>query len=301
MAVVYYNQNALDKKNFLLNCDMKLLYVCCADAEKETALVPTGFHAHEENLELQYIFGGQASIRIGSRLYKVGKGDLIVYNAGVFHDEYPEHDVSFYNCGVKNFKLDNLPENHLLPENVLPVLHCGQMAECIQMLFRELVEQISCKKKSAQNVCYHLLNALLTIVAEQIPHEKFSQRESDIYFLQCKKYLDENFTQNISIEDMSKIANMSVSGFSHRFKKIFGLSPGQYLIRLKVGLGQKLLIMSDKSITEISLELGYDNVSYFNNQFKKFVGTSPRNYRKLWLGNEQFKNLNHIYNELMKR
>ena len=138
-------------------------------------------------------------------------------------------------------------------------------------------------------------------MAEQIPHENFSQRESDIYFLQCKKYLDENFTQNISIEDMSKIANMSVSGFSHRFKKIFGLSPGQYLIRLKVGLGQKLLIMSDKSITEISLELGYDNVSYFNNQFKKFVGTSPRNYRKLWLGNEQFKNLNHIYNELMKR
>ena len=37
----------------------------------------------------------------------------------------------------------------------------------------------------------------------------------------------------------------------------------------------------------------------FNNQFKKFVGASPQNYRKLWVGNEQFKNLNHIYNSLM--
>ena len=75
----------------------------------------------------------------------------------------------------------------------------------------------------------------------------------------------------------------------------------QYLINLRIGEAQKLLITTDTSITEISMKLGYDSVSHFNNQFKKFVGTSPQNYRKLWVGNEQFKNLNHIYNSLMKK
>ena len=117
----------------------------------------------------------------------------------------------------------------------------------------------------------------------------------------CKAFIDEHFTENLSVEELSKIANMSVSGFAHHFKKVLGLSPVQYLIRLKIGTAQKLLITTDKNITEIGMDVGYESVSHFNNQFKKFVGTSPQNYRKLWLGNEQFQNLNHIYNELQKR
>lgn len=165
-----------------------------------------------------------------------------------------------------------------------------------------MFEQISRNKTHSAPICYHLLNALLIILITQLPQEKLIQRNKfDTSFQKCMSFIDEHFTENISVEELSNIANMSISGFSHHFKKVMGLSPLQYLIHLKIGLGQKLLITTDKSITEISMSLGYDNVSHFNNQFKKFVGTSPQNYRKLWLGNEQFKNLNHIHNELMKK
>ena len=300
MAVVYYNHGGSDKKIFLERA-IKILYVC--RAENETAIVPTSFHAHENNLELQYIFGGQASIMIGNHVYNVRKGDLVVYNAGVLHDECPDFEkgFSFFNCGIKNFQAEGLPENHLLPENISPVLHAGEMSDCVQMIFRELVEQISKKKSSASTVCFHLLNALLTISIDQIPHEKIL-RETKFYdsFLRCKEFIDNHFTETISIEQLSQIANMSVSGFSHNFKKILGLAPFQYLTRLRIGLAQKMLITTDKSIADIATGVGYDNISHFNNQFKKFVGTSPQNYRKLWVGNEQFKNLNHIYDSLMK-
>ena len=301
MAVIYYNHGKFENKNFSGGHMMKILYAC--RAENETAIVPTSFHAHEKNLELQYIFDGQASIRIGNRVYKVRRGNVVVYNAGVLHDECPDpdHGVSFYNCGVKNIQVGDLLENHLLPDDVSPVLQSGDMENCIQMIFRELVEQISLKKTSGATVCHNLLNALLIILSEQIPHEKIQHTDGfDISFLKSKEFIDAHFTETITIEQLSKIANMSVSGFAHQFKKTLGIAPFQYLTRLRIGLAQNLLITTDKSIADVATEVGYDNISHFNNQFKKFVGTSPKNYRKLWVGNEQFKNLNHIYNTLMK-
>lgn len=301
MAVVYYNSEKstdtpVSEKIF------QLLYVCRADYEE--TIIPTAMHAHTSHLEIQYISGGKAQIRIGGHLYEAQKGDVVIYNAGVMHDECadPVSGMTFYNCGIKNLKLPNLPEGHLLSCDVKPVLHAGNMSDDIRAIFNLLFEQVSAKKICAAFICYNLLNALLSILINQLPKEKLIQRKkSDASFQKCKAFIDEHFTENISVEELSKIANMSVSGFSHQFKKIFGLAPIQYLIRLKIGLGQKLLITTDKSVTEISMSLGYDNVSHFNSQFKNFVGTSPRNYRKLWLGNEQFHNLNHIYNELMKK
>ena len=301
MAVVYYNSEraeniSVSEKKF------QLLYVCHADYED--TIIPTAMHAHKNHLEIQYISGGKAHIRIGGHAYEVQKGDVIIYNAGIIHDERadPVSGMAFYNCGIKDLQLPYLPEGHLLAHDVKPVLHAGDMLDNIQAIFQIIFEQVSEKKDGSASVCYHLLNALLGILIKQLPQEKMIQRNKiDESFQKCKTFIDEHFTENISAEELSKIANMSVSGFSHQFKKIFGLAPIQYLIRLKIGLGQKLLITTNKSVTEISMSLGYDNVSHFNNQFKKYVGTSPQNYRKLWLGNEQFQNLNHIYNELMKK
>ncbi|MBQ3443004.1 MAG: helix-turn-helix transcriptional regulator [Selenomonadaceae bacterium] len=300
MAVVYYNKESISE-NPIDEQNLKLLYVCQAD-NSET-IIPTAMHEHTNHLEIQYISGGMADIRIGGYAYRVKESDVVIYNAGVLHDERadPNCGMSFYNCGIKNLKLPCLPEGHLLPHDVKPVLHSGGLSEDIRSIFHLLFKQVAEKKLYAAYVCRHLLKALLVILTTQLPQEKLIRRDKfDASFQVCKAFIDEHFTENISVEELSKIANMSVSGFSHHFKKIFGISPGQYLIRLKIGLGQKLLITTDKSITEISMSLGYDNISHFNNQFKKFVGASPQNYRKLWLGNEQFQNLNHIYNELMK-
>ena len=301
MAVVYYN-NEKATNTSLSDQKIQLLYVCRADYEE--TIIPTATHAHANHLEIQYISGGKAHIRIGGHAYNVQKGDVVIYNAGVLHDERanPNCGMSFYNCGIKNFQLSYLPNGYLLAHDTKPVLHAGDMADGIQSIFQIMFEQISKKKNDSSSVCYYLLNSLLTILINQLPQEKLIQSNKfDVSFQECKAFIDEHFTENISVEELSKIANMSISGFSHHFKKIFGLSPIQYLIHLKIGLAQKLLITTDKSITEISMSLGYDNISYFNNQFKKFVGTSPQNYRKLWLGNEQFQNLNHIYNELMRK
>ena len=301
MAVVHYTNETLTDTS-VAEQKLQLLYVC--HAAREETVIPTAMHAHPNHLEIQYISSGKAYMRIGGHSYSVKKGDVVIYNAGVMHDERadPECGMSFYNCGIKNFRLPSLPAEHLLAHDVKPVLHAGKFSEDIKSIFHIIFEQVSQKKIYAAQISHHLLNALLTILATQLPQEKLIRRNRfDTAFQECKAFIDEHFTENLSVEELSKIAHMSVSGFSHHFKKVSGLSPVQYLIQLKIGSAQKLLITTDKSITEISMSLGYDNISHFNTQFKKIVGTSPQNYRKLWLGKEQFKNLNHIYNDLMKK
>ena len=299
MAVLYYNEN--ENEILLGEQNVKLLYVSKADNNQ--AMIPTAFHSHANILELQYVSNGNANIYINNKIHKVKKGDVVVYNAGMTHDESAEneHGFEFYNFGIKDFKTLDLPMNHLLNFNTSPILHTGEMSESVQSIFKEVYEQISRKKISKRSVCHHLLNALFIILLKQIPHEPTKKiTEFDQSFQKSLMYIDENFqNEYITIEKLSEIAHMSVSGFAHLFKKIMGLAPMQYVIRRRIGLAQNLLIRTDKSITEISLETGYDNVSHFNNQFKKIVGTSPQNYRKFWVGNEQFRKLNHIYNTLM--
>ena len=137
---------------------------------------------------------------------------MVIYNAGVMHDERadPECGTSFYNCGIKNFQLPYLPEGHLLAHDVKPVLHAGEFSDDIKSIFHIIFEQVSQKKTYAPFICYHLLNALLTILATQLPQEKLIQRNKfDAAFQQCKAFIDEHFTENLSVEELSKIAHMN--------------------------------------------------------------------------------------------
>ena len=75
-----------------------------------------------------------------------------------------------------------------------------------------------------------------------------------------------------TLEQMGKALNMSPYYLSHVFKEMSGYSPGQYLLRRRVGEAQTLLITTDYPITKIAEMVGYETQSYFNLQFTKNVG-----------------------------
>ena len=282
MAVIFYNGNDTTQPVEGLE-RMQLLYSC--EASMEQGGMPSAFHVHEGHLELQYIEEGEAVIRIGDRIYEVQPGDVVVYNAGSRHDESAEGGMRFYNCGIKGVALPGRAEGALLPPEVSPVLHTGKMRPLAAELFKGLHGQVVGGRSRGGSICHYLLGALLALLLYEVPHEEEdSQARLDEYFLQSKQYMEEHFAEELSIEQLSDIARMSPSGFAHQFKKKVGISPLQYLIRCRIGRAQNLLVSTRKSITEISIEVGYDNLSHFNNQFKRFVGLSPQQYRKERVG-----------------
>ena len=91
----------------------------------------------------------------------------------------------------------------------------------------------------------------------------------------------DGFASEINMDDMAKLACLSPSQFRRTFKKLFRVSPLQFVLRLRVQRGANLLRTTRKTIGEIADECGFDDQSYFARQFQKHMGVAPMDYRKM--------------------
>lgn len=93
-------------------------------------------------------------------------------------------------------------------------------------------------------------------------------------------YVEKNYAENITVENISQMLDLNYSYFCRLFKTATGKPFVQYLNFLRVSVAEKLLLTTDKPITEIIAETGFSSLSYFNRTFKKARGCSPSQYRK---------------------
>ena len=95
-----------------------------------------------------------------------------------------------------------------------------------------------------------------------------------------KNYMDEHYDQPITIQALAGQCFMSPNYLSRSFHSQIGMSPRQYLTRLRVSMGKKLLCSSQMSIQEIAMRTGFGDVNYFIQHFKACYGKTPKQYRK---------------------
>lgn len=98
--------------------------------------------------------------------------------------------------------------------------------------------------------------------------------------LKVKKYIQDHYMEDIKLNDLAGIANMSDSAFSRFFKLHTGRTLSDYLIDIRMGYATRLLVDTNKSISEISFCCGYNNMSNFNRLFKRKKGCSPSQFRE---------------------
>lgn len=93
------------------------------------------------------------------------------------------------------------------------------------------------------------------------------------------RYMNDNYMQPISINQLSHDLNMSEANFCQYFKRITNMTPNGYLTNVKLEKAKGLLMQT--SVTEVAFFLGYENVSYFISLFKKKYGITPKQYQKI--------------------
>ncbi len=93
-------------------------------------------------------------------------------------------------------------------------------------------------------------------------------------------YIRERIDQDMSIQQLAGLVELSAFHFSRRFKASTGLAPYQYVTRQRIALAQDLLTRTRMPIAEISYRAGFSSQSHLGARFKQIVGVTPRRYRE---------------------
>ncbi len=96
----------------------------------------------------------------------------------------------------------------------------------------------------------------------------------------AKQYIDENYMKELTLDEVSQVVNISSYYFSKVFKEETGENFIDYLTKLRIEAAKNLLKTTNKSMKEISAEVGYLDPNYFSRNFKKYTGKTPTDYQK---------------------
>lgn len=256
---------------------------------------PRVMHKHDSCLEIVLIRSGTGRHIIEGRVFDTKKGDLLIYNAGVLHDERSslEDGMGVYYCSATNVQFPGLPPNHLMADSTEAVISLGDSCKRIEALFELMCQTASESRPEgvpsdrrmdySSEACHSLLRALLMIIygriRDEVPAVPVSEPELNI---QIKNYLDQHFQEDLSLEDISDVFHINLYYLAHLFKEMTGYSPMQYLIRRRIGEAQSLLQNTDWTVANIATHVGYNNINHFHSAFGRLVGMSPGKYRQNW-------------------
>lgn len=152
----------------------------------------------------------------------------------------------------------------------------------IKPLMRKLLIEKRTRKYLFGSAVFGILMNILTTILRIYSgmDEKINGGSIDSRIRKAVQFIDDNFYNHIYLRDISSYCNLSVRHFCGLFKKQMGMSFVQYLHSCRIEWAKKHLRETDKSITDIAFEAGYDDTAHFIKWFKRLEGITPSLYRK---------------------
>jgi AraC-like DNA-binding protein len=246
---------------------------------------PTGYHfnwndgrvLHE--YQINYITEGAGEYENEYGVFNVKKGSILFIFPGVWHRYQPlaktgwtENYIGFNgNITKQLFKHPRFTSKQ-------PVLQIGIKEELIDT-YLKIFDLVEAEQPGYQQISSGMVIKLLGYIIAFDKQKGFSGKKianviDDVRFL-----MRQNVEQEINLEQIAEQHHVGYSYFRQMFKKYTGVSPGQYHLQLRIMRAKDLLAATDKSIKEISYELGFQSIYYFSNMFKKKEGMNPSTFR----------------------
>lgn len=246
-------------------------------------------HWHKE-YEIVFVKSGWLELTLNADKLYLRAGDVVLINPGVIHSAIPK--AAKYECLL--FSLDIGIKQHLAryeegrailaQERIIPIFTIQQNPKIKQAAI--LLKTAMSGKKAGYELS--ALSAISTIFSEVILNGlsiKANEQSLKFYerllpFERAVSYIENNYGGHISLEKLSEIAGMSRKYFSEYFKKVSGKGVTEFLNCYRIERAAEMLTLTDSPVTEIALDCGFNDLSYFIKTFKKQKNTTPVRYRK---------------------
>ena len=156
--------------------------------------------------------------------------------------------------------------------------HLNELTACIT----RILEMHEHRNDDTDIVVANEITHILTLISTSPKEPERNDSELEIKLKHITSYLDEHYTENISLDFLAEQFYISKYYLSREFKKEHGTTIIQYLLTKKITHAKELLRYSNSSIEDIAALCGIDDASYFNKVFKKLEGCTASEYRKRW-------------------
>lgn len=251
-------------------------------------------HWHEE-MELLYFTKGKAQIRCNNEEYTVEAGDLIVVNCNELHTGINlTSEVSYY-CIIlhpdilHSRGIDLCDSKFINPilENSILFRHFIRNDDGVTACIRELITEYNHRQQGYELAVKSALYGLFVLLMRHhvdtiLTDSQVKQRMKNIQrFNKVIQYLDGHYDQDLTLEQVAKVAHMSKYHFCRLFKQMTGHPLSTYLNTLRAEKAEVLLLTTSLSISEVAFQVGFKDTSYFSRMFKKRTGFTPREKRQL--------------------
>ncbi|MFC5403411.1 helix-turn-helix domain-containing protein [Cohnella soli] len=275
-----------------------------------------GFHCHETDysggawevaphwhyyIEMVYIKSGKAQAYVNDEMYLLNEGDFVFIDSLMIHSFFGESDWNTRIVVVKFNKQLILPSSQFSEPLFLQLMAADhrlfrfglhfQRQETngsdIAGLFPRLAAEIAQTRFGYELAIRTMIGQLfLWVIRErEEQYEKLSGlfRDTEPFYKPIQRMMEHiaaHYQEPLDARKAAKMCNMSYSYFSRKFKLVAGRTFSEHLNLIRIMEAEKLLIGSDLSVTDIAMQAGYANTSYFIKQFQRVRSISPMQYRK---------------------
>jgi len=257
-------------------------------------------HRHD-CMEMVYVVGGTGVTLVNGRPYPAVRGDLYVMNPQDTHAFFGEDKFSFYNIlfrpsvfsreertELQHFPLfeewqtdsDVAPDNQNKKFNFAP-----PVGDQIEALLEAIAKELKSRQPGSEVTAAALFKVAMVKILRNITtgtSEMILLKDSSGGGIpRVVSWINQHYREKLTVSQLAKIAGVSKNYLGECFNRTTGVSPFDYICRLRIEKARQLLENSNRTLTEIAAETGFCDTSYFSRSFRRFTGMSPRDYRTM--------------------
>ena len=247
-------------------------------------------HSHQYN-EIYFLQSGKCNVYIDNETYCLEDGSVLFIPAFKEHTFiYPftqdiKRTVLYISTEQLNWYFNKDFKDEI--NNLFINKHLQLSRKSFSNL-SNIFEKIQFEKYSLDNMSELLTKAyffelIIYLIRCQRYTHNINQKTnlSNITIGEIVNFIENNYSRQLTLPETASQFGISESSLTKKIKIFTNMTFKEYLTKTRIEAAKSLLISSEKSITEIAYECGYNNSNFFGDVFKKAVGMSPSSYRKM--------------------